>query len=334
MTLKLLKNSYWYLIIIFLAFSIMFFLSSYFTIDYQKIISEFTFYHLLLLFITFIIVTFHSIGLNNLIYEKDVIKKPNFVLAFIFLILNTPFTFVSILQDEGKSEFTDIQSSTLNIEPKMVVFSFALLFFLNYLLKLYKQKKPFSIVFNSSIILSILSIFFSHVLLLFPLIFISAIIFRNIDWRCLIISIIALIVPYFFLWTYQSLYNIEFYFPNFHFSYSLVSFSFMDLNLYQKIWFYILTLVIILSISELFRWIYKKSIRSRDSFSIIVFYLIISITVFLFSNNLDSVYLILTPLSIIIANFFVYSKQTIITEIIFTLFLFSSIFYRVSMINM
>ena len=121
MTLKLLKNSYWYLIIIFLAFSIMFFLSSYFTIDYQKIISEFTFYHLLLLFITFIIVTFHSIGLNNLIYEKDVIKKPNFVLAFIFLILNTPFTFVSILQDEGKSEFTDIQSSTLNIEPKMVL---------------------------------------------------------------------------------------------------------------------------------------------------------------------------------------------------------------------
>ena len=29
----------------------------------------------------FIIISFHCIGLNNLIYEKDVVKKPNFVVG-------------------------------------------------------------------------------------------------------------------------------------------------------------------------------------------------------------------------------------------------------------
>ena len=32
-----------------------------------------------------------SVGLNNLIYEKDVIKKNNLVLAPVFLLLGTPF---------------------------------------------------------------------------------------------------------------------------------------------------------------------------------------------------------------------------------------------------
>ena len=50
-------------------------------------------------FIIYLLLFFHAIGLNNLIYEKDVIKKPNIVLAFVFIILNTSFeiNYISIL---------------------------------------------------------------------------------------------------------------------------------------------------------------------------------------------------------------------------------------------
>ena len=312
MILKSLKNSHSYLIILFLLFSILFFIPSFFTLQFQSIENQFPFYSILLLLISATLTFFHSIGLNNLIYDKDIIKKPNFVLAFVFLLLNTTFV----------------------INHKMMLISFVLLFFLNYLLKLYKQKQPFALVFNAGILLSILSLYIPNTLLLFPIIFISTLIFGNMDWRVITISILSLFTPYFFLWSYQIFTQTELYFPIFEFDFKLFNFSIEELELNQKIWFSVLLLVSLLSFFELFRWIYKKSIKSRESFTIIILYFIFSMFIFLFSEKEESVILIVTPLSIIISNYFVYHKKIRLSEFIFFLFLFSSIFYRITMINM
>jgi len=312
MILKSLKNSHSYLIILFLLFSILFFIPSFFTLQFQSIENQFPFYSILLLLISATLTFFHSIGLNNLIYDKDIIKKPNFVLAFVFLLLNTTFV----------------------INHKMMLISFVLLFFLNYLLKLYKQKQPFALVFNAGILLSIISLYIPNILLLFPIIFISTLIFGNMDWRVITISILSLFTPYFFLWSYQIFTQTELYFPIFEFDFKLFNFSIEELELNQKIWFSVLLLVSLLSFFELFRWIYKKSIKSRESFTIIILYFIFSMFIFLFSEKEESVILIVTPLSIIISNYFVYHKKIRLSEFIFFLFLFSSIFYRITMINM
>lgn len=312
MILKSLKNSHSYLIILFLLFSILFFIPSFFTLQFQSIENQFPFYSILLLLISATLTFFHSIGLNNLIYDKDIIKKPNFVLAFVFLLLNTTFV----------------------INHKMMLISFVLLFFLNYLLKLYKQKQPFALVFNAGILLSILSLYIPNILLLFPIIFISTLIFGNMDWRVITISILSLFTPYFFLWSYQIFTQTELYLPIFEFDFKLFNFSIEELELNQKIWFSVLLLVSLLSFFELFRWIYKKSIKSRESFTIIILYFIFSMFIFLFSEKEESVILIVTPLSIIISNYFVYHKKIWLSEFIFFLFLFSSIFYRITMINM
>ena len=312
MILKSLKNSHSYLIILFLLFSIFFFIPSFFTSQFQNIENKFPFYSILLVVISAILTFFHSIGLNNLIYDKDIIKKPNFVLAFVFLLLNT--TFVT--------------------NHKMMLISFVLLFFLNFLLQLYKQKQPFSIVFNAGILLSILSFYLPNILLLFPIILISTLIFRNINWRINTISILSLFVPYFFLWSYQIFTETELYFPVFEFNFKLFNFSIEELELHQKIWFSVLTLVSLLSFFEIFRWMYKKSIRSRESFTIIILYFFFSVFIFLFSGKEETVILIVTPLSVIIGNYFVYHIKIRWSEFIFFLFLFSSIFYRITMINM
>ena len=312
MILKSLKNSHSYLIILFLLFSILFFIPSFFTSQFQNIENKFPFYSILLVVISAILTFFHSIGLNNLIYDKDIIKKPNFVLAFVFLLLNT--TFVT--------------------NHKMMLISFVLLFFLNFLLQLYKQKQPFSIVFNAGILLSILSFYLPNILLLFPIILISTLIFRNINWRINTISILSLFVPYLFLWSYQIFTETELYFPVFEFNFKLFNFSIEELELHQKIWFSVLSLVSLLSFFEIFRWMYKKSIRSRESFTIIILYFLFSVFIFLFSGKEESVILIVTPLSVIIGNYFVYHIKIRWSEFIFFLFLFSSIFYRITMINM
>ena len=312
MILKSLKNSHSYLIILFLLFSIFFFVPSFFTSQFQYIENKFPFYSIFLIVISAILTFFHSIGLNNLIYDKDIIKKPNFVLAFVFLLLNT--TFVT--------------------NHKMMLISFVLLFFLNFLLQLYKQKQPFSIVFNAGILLSILSFYLPNILLLSPIILISTLIFRNINWRINTIIILSLFVPYLFLWSYQIFTKTELYFPVFEFNFKLFNFSLVELELHQKIWFSVLSLVSLLSFFEIFRWMYKKSIRSRESFTIIILYFLFSVFIFLFSGKEESVILIVTPLSVIIGNYFVYHIKIRWSEFIFFLFLFSSIFYRITMINM
>ena len=175
MILKSLKNSHSYLIVALILFSLFFFTPSYFILDPKNSLQLFQ------LGLSFLLTTFFSIALNNLIYEKDVIKKPNVVLAFVFLLLNTPFV----------------------INYKMMIFSFLLLLFLNNLFKLYKQKQPYSIVFNAGIILSLLSFYIPHTLILFPLIILATLVFRNINWRIIIISILSLFIPYLFVWTYQ-----------------------------------------------------------------------------------------------------------------------------------
>ena len=312
MILKSLKNSHSYLIILFLLFSILFFIPSFFTSQFQNIENKFPFYSIFLIVISAILTFFHSIGLNNLIYDKDIIKKPNFVLAFVFLLLNT--TFVT--------------------NHKMMLISFVLLFFLNFLLQLYKQKQPFSIVFNAGILLSILSFYLPNILLLSPIILISTLIFRNINWRINTIIILSLFVPYLFLWSYQIFTKTELYFPVFEFNFKLFNFILVELELHQKIWFSVLSLVSLLSFFEIFRWMYKKSIRSRESFTIIILYFLFSVFIFLFSGKEETVILIVTPLSVIIGNYFVYHIKIRWSEFIFFLFLFSSIFYRITMINM
>ena len=312
MILKSLKNSHSYLIVLFIIFGFLFFSTSIFTEEFQNIDNIFPLYSFILLFFCFAITLLHSIGLNNLIYEKDVIKKPNFVIAVVFLLLNT--TFIT--------------------NHKMILFSFGMLLFLHHILSLYKQKQPFSLVFNAGIILSILSIYIPIVLVFFSVVFFGCVIFRNITWRIIVLSILALFIPYIFLWAYQIALNETLYFPELRLTSPSYSFDISNMYLHQKIWGGIIAVVSLFSFYELIRWMYKKSIRSRESFIIILFYFIISILTFIFSQNKEVLILIFIPLSIIIGNFFVYYKKEGVGSFVFFLFLLSSVFYRVSMINL
>tara|TARA_B000000532_G_scaffold51390_1_gene39227 strand:- start:56 stop:994 length:939 start_codon:yes stop_codon:yes gene_type:complete len=312
MILKYLKNSHSYLIVLFIIFGLLFFSASIFTEEFKNIDNIFPFYSYILLFFCFVITLLHSIGLNNLIYEKDVIKKPNFVIGVVFLLLNTTFI----------------------INYKMILFSFGMLWFLYYLLSLYKQKRPFSLVFNAGIILSILSIYIPSVLVFVTVILFSCLVFRNISWRIIVLSVLSLFIPYIFLWVYQIAINETLYIPELCLASPSYSFNFLNMYLHQKIWWCLIAVVSVLSFFELFRWMYKKSIRSRESFIVIIFYFIIGVLAFLFSQNKETLVFIFIPLSVVIGNFFVYYKKARVGGFIFFLFLFSSIFYRVSMINM
>ena len=182
------------------------------------------------------------------------------------------------------------------------------------------------------LLLSTISIITSEFLIFIFLVFFASIIFRNFEWRLIFISLISSIIPYLFIWTYQYISNQNLNLPIFTMETSL---SYLNLDtLHAQFWLIVFCLVMVFSIVEIFNWIYKKSIKSRESFFIIIMYLVLTIFLAIFFNNIIFLYLSISPLSIVISNFFTYYRLTIISEILFILLFFSTVFYRISIINM
>tara|TARA_B100001142_G_scaffold157639_1_gene158073 strand:+ start:10103 stop:11023 length:921 start_codon:yes stop_codon:yes gene_type:complete len=305
MFLKNFKKTSPFSIVFFIIFSVVFCLIPILNNPIDEIYHHSFFSSITVFVLSFFLPLFQSVGLNNLTYEKDVIKKNNLVLAPIFLLLGTPYI--------------------SNLDGWII--SFILLFYLNTLFSSYQKDRPFSQSFNANFILGSIGIFYSEILLLFPLIIVVLLTFSNLSLRSFIISLMGLLIPLLFYKIYTSLFGIEFSldFPMYSFSLPIIP-SIKNMPYAEIIWYSLLILIILFSFIELFFWLYKKSIRSRKSYIITLSYLLI----LTFVDLNDSYYLFLSPIAIIAANFFVYSKRTLLTEVLFFLFIVSSIFYRTS----
>ena len=86
-------------------------------------------------------------------------------------------------------------------------------------------------------------------------------------------------------------------------------------------------LIALISFIEFFNWLYKKSIRSRKSFFIILIYFIITSIIALF-DSISNWYILLSPISVFIANYFTYTKKRNLANILFYLFIIASLYYR------
>jgi len=250
---------------------------------------------------------FNALGINNLVYGKNIIRKDNLVLGFVFLLLCTPF---------------------VNTVSEWII-SFFLLFFLNSILGTYQKEYPFAQFFNAGILVSIFSFIFPSLIFFILLIVISGIYYSNLNWRNLCVSFIGIIMPYFFYFVYTFLFDKTFIFPTFE-TLQLISFpAINELKISKLIWICILLIISLLSFIELFQWLYKKSILSRKSFLIIFFYFAFSLLLIVF-GGLKSWYFLMTPLCVIIGNYFTYTKNKKISNFLFLLFIISSFYCRYS----
>ena len=252
-----------------------------------------------------IIPSFHALGINNLIYEKSIIRKENLVLGFVYLLLCTPFT---------------------NTVKEWFV-SFFLLFFLNYIFDSYQKEHPFSQIFNCIFILSLLSLIFPNLLCLSIVIIISGTYYSNLSWRSLTVGLIGFVVPYFFYFLYAILFDKTFVFPEF-LNLQLINLTDISSIILPKlIWICIFIIISLLSFIEFFNWLYKKSIRARKSLLVTFFYFLI-IFILLLLSGLKSWYFLMTPLCIIIGNYFTYTKNRKLANLLFLLLTLSSFYYR------
>ena len=309
MFLKHLINPRPTIILFFIMFCIIFTCLPLINTPFQLVFSHPWLSPLLVFLFGLLLPAFNALGINNLIYEKNIIRKDNLVLGFVFVLLCTPF---------------------VNTVSEWII-SFFLLFFLNSILETYQKEYPFAQLFNSGILASIFSFIFPNLISLMLLIVISGINFSNLNWRNLCATCIGFAVPYFFYLVYIFLFDKTFILPTFE-TLQLSRFpNINDFKIPKLIWLSTLLIISLLSFIELFQWLYKKSIRSRKSFLIIFFYSLLIILLIIF-GGLKSWYFLMTPLCVIIGNYFTYTKNKKIGNFLFLLFIISSFCCRYSIL--
>ena len=258
------------------------------------------------LFLSAIIIPFFtSLGLNNMIYEKNVVRKENLVIGIIFILISSSFT--------------------NNIE--LWVSAFIMLFLFNFLIGSYQKELPFTQFYNSAFILSLITFLYPNLIYLAIIFIVSGINYNNMNWRIFFTLLLGLITPYIFYYMFVFILEKELEFPNFVNFSKINLLSIKDADDAFKVWIGIILLVMIFSFMELLLWLYKKSIKSRKTFMTIIWTFILSIIIAVCSGK-DYLYFCLIPLAIIIGNYFVYTKNRKIANILFYMLVISSFYYK------
>ena len=242
---------------------------------------------------------FSSLYLTNIIFEKSIIKKNNIVVPIVFLALCMPLVNFNFL----------------------MIGNLILLISLNEVFNLYQKTNPFTNLFNCSFAISACMLIFNYYFgLFYILVPFSLYIFGNNSWRSYFVSIIGLLCPiiiFYFLkfnginLNYEKQHGISF------------------LNIHElKYWIILFFILCFFSTVELIVWINKKSSKSRRCFYVIFLYLVISISIFLFSSDSDFLLFSIAPISIIFSNFFIYSRFRFISNLLLITFILNSLYNR------
>ena len=203
----------------------------------------------------------------------------------------------------------------------LMIGNLILIISLNEVFNLYQKNNPFTNLFNCSFAISACTLIFNYYFgLFYILVPLSLYIFGNNSWRSYFVSIIGLLCPI-----------IIFYFLKFNGIYLNFEKQYVTniLNIHElKYWIILFFIICFFSTVELFVWINKKSSKSRRCFYVIFLYLIVSISVFIFSRNIDFLLFSIAPVSIILSNFFIYSKFRFISNLLLIAFILNSLYNR------
>ena len=144
--------------------------------------------------------------------------------------------------------------------------SFFLLFFLKYLFDCYQKDDPFRQIFNTGLIIGLLTLLHPNVFIFSFMIIVTCLNFGNISFRIMLSYLIGILVPVIFYVCYLFMFGYDF--PSFkvNFSYDLKLPAINKNELLKIFWLSIAFLISLLSVYELYRWLYKKKLAIKEKF--------------------------------------------------------------------
>ena len=270
---------------------------------YDLIVKALTFIPpVLSVFLAFLLFTSQALHINHVINKHEVLYKQSWLPALMFIIIAGLFP------------------PFLWIHPILFVNSL-LIFVFDKLFSLYKHPTPLALAFDGAFLLSLSALFYLPTIFLFLFYILCIIILRPFSWRLWSVSFMGLLLPFFFAFFYYFWNNELMSFYEWVFVSGIK--RQIDLTHIFNVK-YILSVVIvgiifILSLLKLQTNYFKNVTKSRLIQQLLVLLIPIGILSVLFSRD-ESLYrysIIVLPLSIYLAYYFLSGKKRWVMELMF-----------------
>jgi len=249
--------------------------------------------------------------LNWILNKYEVLYRPSYLPALFFFI------------------FSVFLPQFVIFHPMLLVNSI-MLFFLERILRLYKNDSPLSIVFDSCLLVSLASLFYFPALLFGVLFFVTLTILKPFSWRDWVVGMMGLVMPYFFVFVIFFLDDQLSGFKNMLTSTPLsdrIEMKNLIPSGYQ-VTAAVVSVLFILSMLRLRSNFYKNDIKTRNYQQVIVIFMITSVGCALATkeNMLFKLSILVIPLSVIVTNYFLTFKKNWLAETLFLLLIATLIF--------
>jgi hypothetical protein len=289
------------------------------------------------------------LSLGNLGYESETQAMPFFILvddlfekhiilsrivAFLFLalqafmIVRINARYVLIQQRTFLPAFffmvlVSFFPSLLNLSS-FIFGNLFILLMLEIIFSVYKTEANSYRFFESGLLIAISSLFYTKLILFLPFLWIVSLILRPFYWREWLFPVLGLIVPYFIV------FSLLFFVDQYPASLFVILFDslFQHTNTFQLNWpnivftGFIFALIIISSIYMLKVFQFRK-VFIRNYYLTLFWFSILGFVIFIFFSGFEvgMIYILAIPLSFIFSNYFINSRDILIKNILFVVFM-------------
>jgi hypothetical protein len=250
------------------------------------------------------IIIISAFTLNNILVYHELTPKNNLLPAFLFILLmgSNPLTLCSY--------------------PVIIAMPF-FMWFIHSLFRINDEPENYMEVFNASILISIISMIYPVAIIFFVSIWLILLVYGVFNGRNLIISIIAVALPYlylflYFFWTDQLNEALNAYLGFFG---NMFIFE-MNKNFLQiAIWSIFAIFMILPAYMRITGTLGTFNINFRKKMSATAWLVAFSLPIIIFHGKVDYNTIIFIPASIMVAHYFNLFKKSVMNEIVLLLFL-------------
>ena len=269
----------------------------------------------LYIFFSILFISVDGFFFNQLIRNLKIVKSFQHLHGFIFLLLiGFCVRFLDILQ-----------------------ISVSLFFFLITITLIIKSlRKDFAVFdfFNAGFALSVGSFFWFQIIYFYPVIIIGLLVFRKLNFREILTSLIGVFIPYFFF--FSIFFFIHSNFDVIYDTYQLITIKNTPFRFDLNIIIPGIILIIILLIS-VFHILKKYRLTESDLQDYYIFYFILFLLgltylIFLYKNSFSFIIILMMTSAVPLGVYFTENKRPLVREIIFDIFLLALIFSQLKIL--
>jgi hypothetical protein len=257
--------------------------------------------------VVFILGLLIAMGWNNLLTDRGVFKNITILPAFILVLLSSAFEISAIW-----------------------ISYFLMLFVLNKLMSIYQKSKPYAALFDSGFLIGLSATIYPVSILFFLLIMVAVFIYSTMNWRHFLIPLLGLLTPFLFVFTYGYYFDVltdlsQYYFTFFSFALPLFKWT-----VGVVVWSSVLGILFLLSFKEMVDWLAMKNLRSRKAFYLFFAYsACVFISLFFTAFDWNHLLLFGLPMSVLIANYFMFLHKKWWYEGVFIVLILSTIYLHI-----